>query len=95
MEQREKAWWQEEAQQHDKQTWRCVEAPNYVDIETNNGAVGGDTAAGEGVSCDKGQWQQCVNTTDDDDDDDDNDDVFVPIFALYDCFFIVWLIVMG
>jgi hypothetical protein len=40
---------QEEAWQHDKQRQQRFDTANYVDVKTNNGAVGGGMVAGEGA----------------------------------------------
>ncbi len=53
MEQWEEAWWQEEVQWHHEQRQQCIETANYVDVETNDGAVGGGAVAGEGAVHDK------------------------------------------
>jgi hypothetical protein len=53
MERLEEVQQQEEAQQHDKQLQQCVKTANYIYLETNNGAVGGGAAAGEGAARDK------------------------------------------
>jgi hypothetical protein len=41
----EEAWWQEEAWQHNKQRQQRVKTANYVEVETDDGAVGGGSTA--------------------------------------------------
>jgi hypothetical protein len=53
MERQEEARQQEEARRHDKQRQQCIKTANYVDVETDDRAAGGGTAAGEGAARDK------------------------------------------